>query len=62
MIFDNRRMRLDRMAIHKLAANLSFDNFEMFANKKIPGSCYLTPSDHYGLKLILNISKKKFVK
>lgn len=46
--YDNRRMRLDRILI-KNGSNFKINNIEFFANKKIEGSSYLFPSDHFGL-------------
>ena len=55
--FDNRRMRLDRVLVHKDSENLQFTDIEIFANKSIGKSrlcCFpVFPSDHFGLRTVM---------
>jgi hypothetical protein len=54
--FDNRRMRLDRILIHRASKNLDFTEIDMFGMKPIGVNrlfCYpVYPSDHFGLRSV----------
>ena len=47
LVFDNRRMRLDRICV-KQNSKIKVDDIFLFGDKKI-GKCYLFPSDHFGI-------------
>lgn len=47
--FDNRRMRLDRIAINS-RSDLQAESIRITCNQKIDNSWYLYPSDHFGLE------------
>ena len=55
--FDNRRMRLDRVFVHKQTQNIQFTDIEIFGNKPIGKTrlcCFpVYPSDHFGLRTVM---------
>ena len=59
--FDNRRMRLDRIAISN-GSDLQTASMRIIANQKLQGSCYLYPSDHFGLEATFNILALPYTK
>jgi endonuclease/exonuclease/phosphatase family metal-dependent hydrolase len=58
LIFDNRRMRLDRICIASESKNIEVTEISQFANQKINGYLSLFPSDHFGLIAKIEIKKK----
>lgn len=59
--FDNRRMRLDRIAVSN-GSDLKAESISIFANQKLEGSWYLYPSDHFGLEATFSIRPLPFTK
>jgi poly(A) polymerase len=49
LIFDNRRMRLDRICMSANSQHLIIRDISIFANQPIKSRWWLFPSDHYGL-------------
>lgn len=58
LVFDDRRMRLDRICISSNSEHLSINDIAIFANQPIKNRWWLFPSDHFGLVATFAIKRK----
>ena len=56
LLFDDRRMRLDRVMLDQAAHGVAVADVRLFGNQPLQGCWRTFPSDHYGIKTTLRLS------